>query len=234
MFFSADGSPSHQWGGYLEENEVLSRRRSLVLFLQAAARIVLEALNDVTEALGHPLGATKLVAFLGGAETAFIRANDLDTLPHYGVFENFRRAWIFRLAEALRETAYLEVGEGFRPVLRISPEAADLLSCPEELPLFSLDIVADLTLGPSCPRSSLEEELRRVRGRLARTLKRNPKSFVSDEVLRAMARGVLETREEVEAGLPEAAKPHAEAFWSVLLRSRAEGEPPLAVRRAGS
>ena len=224
MFFSPESVAEKKWDGCVEEAEALSRRRSLVLFLQAAGRIVLEALNDITEALGHPLGALKLVAFLGGAETAFVRANDLHSLPHYGVFENFRRAWILRLVDALKETAYLELGEGIRPVLTLSPEAADLLGCAEELPLFSLDIVTDLTLGPSCPRSSLEEELRRLRVRLARSLKRNPKSFVPDELLRAMAKGVLQTKEEVEAGLPHAAKPYAEAFWSVLLRSNELGE----------
>jgi hypothetical protein len=192
------------------------RRQSLATFLGISAKIALEANADLMEFLGCPVGQLKLVEFLAGSDSAFIRANELSVIPHFGVFEHIRRPWIARLVGVLRETGYFYVDGAFRPVLSLSQEADELLRNPDELPLLPHDVLTDPLLGPSCPRSTLDRQLREIRVRLGRLLRRHPRHVIPDDGLRSLASGSAKSREDVEACLPDAVKPHAEAIWNVL------------------
>jgi superfamily II DNA helicase RecQ len=192
------------------------RRQSFFTLLGVAGRIVLEASADLAETLGHGLGRQKLVAFLNGTDSNFIRANELDRLAHYGVFESFRRTWVERLVETLLASGYLLTEAGIRPVLGLSEEADELLRIPEELPLLPQDLLDDAVLGPSCPRNDLEVRIRHVRARLAQRLRRAPRQVMTDTVVRDLALGPARTREEIEACLPAPVKPYAGTIWHAI------------------
>lgn len=202
------------------------RRRSLASFLSLAARIVLEAEADLIGSLGHGLGQQKLAAFLGGTDSTFVRAHELSVLPHYGVFEFARRQWIDRLTDILREAGYLHVGGSFRPVLELSREAEELTRNPEAVPLLPQQVLDDPILGPSCPRSPLEEKLRVLRARLARTARRTPRQVLSDLLVRHLCCERPRTRDELESRLPEPVKDHVEAIWEVLSENQAPEPSP--------
>jgi hypothetical protein len=212
-----------------DESASTTRHLTLERFFAACARIVLEAVADLFECLGHTVGQGKLVAFLTGGDSDFIRANCLSALPHYGIFRHMRRLWVTRFIEMLREAGYLEVQGAYRPVLTLSEEGDELLLDPEDTPHLPGDVLSDPVVGPSCPRTSLEEKLRHVRASLARLLQRPPRQTISDAVLRILSCGRARSREEVEALLPARARPHADAIWSVVRENdpaRAREEPP--------
>ena len=192
------------------------RRQSQIRFLAHAAGIVLEAGADVVETMGHSVGRQKLTDFLIGTDSTFMRANALNLLPHYGVYANFRRVWIERLIENLRESGYLVVSGAHRPVLIVSEEAEELVHNPEELPLLPQEVLSDPVLGPSFPLSLLEKKLRSVRLRLARVLGRPPRQVISDPLVRGLCRDKPENEETVESRLSKLAKPYAGVIWKVL------------------
>ncbi len=193
------------------------RRRSLACFLGFAARIVLEASEDLDRTLGHALGRQKLVALLTGADSGFMQACELTSLPHYGVFQHMRKGWVARLVDFLQESGYLCVaGQATRPVVLLSEEAVELLADPEEAPLLPQEILDDATLGPAFPRSAAEERLRHLRLRVARMLARPPRQVMSDALIRALCREKPASKADTEARLPALVKPHAELVWSVV------------------
>ena len=195
------------------------RRQTLASFLSLAARIVLEAAVDLEQALGHPLGRQKFVAVLRGSEEAFVRADDLNRLPHYGVFAAFDRAWVERLVLMLKETGSFCTNGLFRPVLTLSEEADTLVRNPDDMPVLPREALEDPILGPSVPRSALEKELRALRGRISSGMRRTPRQVLSDAAVRELCSPVPTSREETEKRLPEHVKPHAEAVWDVLRRN---------------
>ena len=210
----------------LKETAAL-RRETLALFFGVSARIVLEAAADLCVALGHSLGQGKLVGFLGGTDSAFMRANELTVLPHYGIFRNIGRAWSARFIEILRETGYLEVHGANRPVLVLTVEGEEIVAAHDEMPLLPQDVFSDPVLGPSCPRTALEGRLRHFRARLARVLRRTCRQVLPDPVVRALAYGRPRSTAEIEALVPDRAKPHAAAIWSILWESESTS-PPVA------
>jgi len=193
------------------------RRQSLARFLGFAARIVLEASEDLDRTLGHALGRQKLVALLIGADSGFLHACELTSLPHYGVFQHMRKQWVARLIDFLQETGYLCVaGQAFRPVVLLSEEAVELLANPDEAPLLPHEVLDDATLGPAFPRSAAEERLRHIRLRVARLLARPPRQVMSDTLIRALCNEKPASKSDIEARLPEAVRPHAELVWSAM------------------
>jgi hypothetical protein len=193
------------------------RRQSLACFLGFAARIVLEAGEDLDRTLGHALGRQKLIALLTGAESGFMHTCELTNLPHYGVFQHMRRQWVARLVDFLQETGYLCVaGRPLRPVILLNEEAVELLANPEEMPLLPQEVLDDATLGAAFPRSAIEERLRHIRLRVARLLARPPRQVMSDALIRALCREKPASKADAEARLPEVVKPHVELVWSAM------------------
>ena len=196
------------------------RLRTLVDFLAQAARLVLEACSDIEETFGHSVGINKLVGFLMGQDSAFMRQNGLAELALYGAFHYCRKGWVEHLILRLKETGYIKVAGSFRPVLCLSEEGAELLDSPHELPILPREVLADPYLGPACAATPLEMKLREIRAKLGRKLHRTPRQLVSDMVLRVLARSAPRAKEEVEQMLPKAAKPHSAIFWEVLKREK--------------
>lgn len=211
----------------MEQTEMLRvRRRSLACFLGFAARIVLEASEDLDRTLGHALGKQKLVALLTGADSGFMQACELTSLPHYGIFQHMHKQWVTRLIDFLQETGYLCVaGRVSRPVVLLSEEAVELLANPEEAPLLPQEVLDDATLGPAFPRSATEERLRHLRLRVARMLARPPRQVMSDALIRALCREKPTSKADTEARLPEIVRPHAQLVWSAV-----GGEAAVAAR----
>ncbi len=192
------------------------RRRSFGRFLGLSARIVLEAAIDVEKKLGHAVGRMKLEDFLTGKESMFMRANGLNGLPLYGVFAHFRKKWITRLIEILRENGYFVVAGEFRPVLMLSEESEELMKNPEELPILPGEILNDPVVGSSRPNSAMEQKLRAIRIRLAQVIGMPPKQVMSDQLVRTFCLNMPKNRDEMEDRLSTHAKQHCGEIWEVL------------------
>ena len=159
------------------------------------------------------------LAKIHGADTEFLRVYELTELPHYGVFQCFRRCWVARLVEVLREAGYLHTLGDLRPVLTLTGEADDLLLNPGEVPNLPGEILEDPVLGSLWPRSDLEDRLRELRHRLGRLLQRPPRQVIADRLVRGLCRRPPQSQRDVEEMLPEAVRPHADAVWSVIRRT---------------